>query len=237
MSSLAVYANVEDRYDDLVKRHTSLVQRIAYHLLMRLPPVVQSEDLIQAGMVGLLEAARRFDPTQGASFATFAEQRIRGAMLDEIRKGDWAPRSVHRRAREVTAAIQAVEADKGAQARDQEVAEYLGVSLTEYHQILIDLRGQKLLSIDDLSLDGNLANEHLPSIEIDSINSVQHEHVLRQLTGAVERLPEREQLVLALYYDEGLNLKEIGAVLEVSESRVSQLHGQALARLRARVEF
>jgi RNA polymerase sigma factor for flagellar operon FliA len=237
MNGLAVYGCLEEAPGDLLSRHTALVQRVAHHLMVRLPASVQIDDLIQAGMLGLLEASRRFNPNRGANFATFAERRIRGAMLDEIRKGDWAPRSVHRKAREVAAAIQAVETAKGGEARDQEVAEELGLSLAEYHDTLSDLRGQKLLSLQNLG--GNEEDEDstdlLAASDIGPEETVHRELVLQQLVRAIDGLPEREKLVLSLYYDEGLNLKEIGAVLEVSESRVSQLHSQALARLRARV--
>ena len=235
MSGAAVYAKVEDNYEMLVNRHAGLVQRIAHHLMARLPPSVQVDDLVQSGMLGLLEAARRFDATQGASFATFAEQRIRGAMLDEIRKGDWVPRSVHRKAREVAAAIHEVEIQKGGEARDQDVAAHLGMGLGDYHSTLADLRGQKLLSIEELGPDDEDGTNYLVSPDIGPAENVQREQMLARVGDAIDTLPEREKLVLSLYYDERLNLKEIGAVLEVSESRVSQLHGQALARLRSRV--
>ncbi len=239
MKGLALYASVgasvsDDAADDLLAQGAPLVKRIAYHLLARLPASVQVDDLIQSGMLGLLDAARRYDPAQGAAFATFAEPRIRGAMLDEIRKGDWTPRSVHRKARQVSAAIQAVEAATGQEARDRDIAEQLGVTLAEYHETLGDLRGQKLLSLDETGPDDEPVAEHLPAPDGDPADFVQRSHLLAQLAGAIDRLPERERLVLSLYYDEELHLKEIGAVLGVSESRVSQLHGQALARLRAR---
>ena len=230
MKGVALYASLGgETADDLIARHAPQVKRIAYHLLARLPASVQVDDLIQAGMLGLLEAARRYDPAQGASFATFAEPRIRGAMLDEIRKGDWTPRSVHRKAREVTAAIHAVETATGREAQDRDIAEQMGVSLTEYHEALTDLRGQRLLSLDESEI------HRVPAPGGDPSEAVGRDSLLKLLASAIDLLPEREKLVLSLYYDEELHLKEIGAVLGVSESRVSQLHGQALARLRARV--
>lgn len=236
MKGLALYASVGgDTADDLIARCAPLVKRIAYHLLARLPASVQVDDLIQAGMLGLLEATRRYDPTQGANFTTFAEPRIRGAMLDEIRKGDWTPRSVHRKAREVTAAIHAVEAASGREARDRDVAEQLGMTLAEYHETLADLRGQKLLSLDEPGADQENEAERIPAPNADPAEAVNRDYLLKLLASAIDLLPEREKLVLSLYYDEELHLKEIGAVLGVSESRVSQLHSQALARLRARV--
>lgn len=236
MKGLALYASLGgDTADDLIARSAPQVKRIAYHLLARLPASVQVDDLIQAGMLGLLEAARRYDPAQGASFPTFAEPRIRGAMLDEIRKGDWTPRSVHRKAREVTAAIHAVETATGREAKDREIAEHLGIPLAEYHETLSDLRGQKLLSLDEPGSDDDSEVERIPAPGGDPFEAAHRESMLKSLTAAIDLLPEREKLVLSLYYDEELHLKEIGAVLGVSESRVSQLHSQALARLRSRV--
>jgi RNA polymerase sigma factor for flagellar operon FliA len=235
MSALAAYAHCASGSNDLVDQHAALVQRIAHHLMARLPASVQIEDLIQAGMLGLLEAARRFDPRHGAVFATFAERRIRGAMVDEIRKGDWVPRSVHRKAREVAAAVRAVENAKGAEAEDQEIAEQLGMSVAEYHETLSDLRGQKLLSIEAMGEEDEDSLDRLVAPGKGPAEQVQHAELLAHVAELIDGLPEREKLVLSLYYDEGLNLKEIGMVLEVSESRVSQLHTQALTRLRARV--
>ena len=150
MKGLAMYASLGGgSADDLIARSAPQVKRIAYHLLARLPASVQVDDLIQAGMLGLLEATRRYDPAQGASFTTFAEPRIRGAMLDEIRKGDWTPRSVHRKAREVATAIHAVETATGCEAHDRDIAEHLGIPLAEYHVMLTDLRGQKILSLEE----------------------------------------------------------------------------------------
>ncbi|HHW76420.1 MAG TPA: RNA polymerase sigma factor FliA [Xanthomonadaceae bacterium] len=235
MKGLALYASLGgDTADGLIARHAPQVKRIAYHLLARLPASVQVDDLIQAGMLGLLEAARRYDPAQGANFATFAEPRIRGAMLDEIRKGDWTPRSVHRKAREVATAIRAVETATGREARDQDIAAQLGIGLSDYHDTLADLRGQKLLSLDEAGEDDEHEARRVPAPNGDPAETVNREHLLGQLARAIDLLPERERLVLSLYYDEELHLREIGAVLGVSESRVSQLHGQALARLRAR---
>lgn len=236
MKGVALYATLGgDTADDLVARHAPQIKRIAYHLLARLPASIQVDDLIQAGMLGLLDAARRYDAGQGASFTTFAEPRIRGAMLDEIRKGDWTPRSVHRRAREITAAIHAVETATGREARDGAIAEQLGMSLTDYHATLADLRGQKLLSLDQADPDEEGEIQRVPAPGGDPAETVNRESLLKSLAAAIDLLPEREKLVLSLYYDEELHLKEIGAVLGVSESRVCQLHSQALARLRARV--
>ncbi len=223
--------------DDLVAKHAALVKRIAYHLMSRLPPSVQADDLIQAGMIGLLEASRNYDASQGASFETYAGIRIRGAMLDEIRRTDWTPRSVHRKARQVAEAVRAIENEEGRDARDVEVAQKLGIGLNEYHRILQDATGCRVFSIDDTGVNGEEPQQQpvgdAPRNE--PLDSLQHSDFKSALAEAIAGLPERERLVMAMYYDEELNLREIGEVLGVSESRVCQIHGQALIRLRARM--
>ena len=218
--------------DRLVEQYAPLVKRIAYHLLGRLPSSVQVEDLMQAGMIGLLEASRKFDFGKGASFETYAGIRIRGAMLDEVRKGDWAPRSVHRNTRMVSDAMRAVEARLGRDAKDHEVAAELEMSLEEYYTILSDTAGSKLFSFDDLLESGAPADVQGGE---EPASGLQDERFRAALIEAIDTLPERERLLLSLYYDEELNLKEIGAVLGVSESRVSQLHSQCAARLRSKL--
>ena len=212
---------------DLVTRHAELVKRIAYHLAGRLPPSVEIDDLMQAGMLGLLEAASNYAANRGASFETYAGIRIRGAMIDALRKLDWAPRSVHRKARAVAAAVQEIERRTGRDARDTEIAEQLGVTLEDYHSIVQDAASCRLAALDDAAV--TVEGEADPFVE------TADDEFRRSLAEAIDGLPERERLVMSLYYSEGLNLKEIGAVLRVTESRACQLHGQALVRLKARL--
>lgn len=227
-------AQAQNSQEQLIQRYAPLVKRIAYHLLGRLPASVQVEDLMQAGMIGLLEAAKKYDAGKGASFETYAGIRIRGAMLDEVRKGDWAPRSVHRNTRMVTDAIRTIEARTGRDAKDHEVAAELQLSLEDYYGILSDTQGSRLYSFDDLLQDGEHGLPEDTSLSHNEpIHGLLDERFQAALADAIAKLPERERLVLALYYDEELNLKEIGEVLGVSESRVSQLHSQCAARLRA----
>lgn len=221
--------------DDLITRYAPLVKRIAHHLISRLPPSVQIDDLIQAGMIGLLEASRNYDPSQGASFETYAGIRIRGSMLDEIRKGDWAPRSLHRKARQVAKAVQEIEAEQGRDARDSEVAERLGITLDEYYQILHDATAHKVFSFEDVPLRVEGTTEGLTQKFPIPHEYAENQDFLQALANAITGLPERERLVMSLYYDDELNLREVGEVLGVSESRVCQIHAQALIRLRARM--
>ncbi|MCP5327974.1 MAG: RNA polymerase sigma factor FliA [Sinobacteraceae bacterium] len=215
--------------DRLVIRHAELVKRIAYHLVGRLPPSVDVDDLIQAGMLGLLEAAQHFTTGRGASFETYAGIRIRGAMIDALRKLDWAPRSVHRKARGVAQAIHDIERETGGEARDIDVAARMGLSIDEYHRIVQDSASCQLASLDD-----DHAAEYGDE-SLDPFRETVDERFRRALADAIQDLPERERLVMSLYYQDELNLKEIGLVLKVTESRVCQLHGQAVARLKARL--
>ena len=237
MNGLAMYAATQPtvEHNDLVTQHASLVKRIGCHLINRLPASVQLEDLIQAGMIGLLEASRNYDAGQGASFETYAGIRIRGSMLDEIRKNDWAPRSVHRKAREVAAAVRDIENEFGRDARDTEIAETLGMSLTEYYKILQDNSYHKVLSFEDMGTGEDSMLDNVSNYEPGILDGLQRDDVRRIVSSAIAGLPERERLVMALYYDEELNLREIGAVMGVSESRVSQIHSQAVIRLQARM--
>jgi RNA polymerase sigma factor for flagellar operon FliA len=222
----------EDDKAQLLAEHASLLKRIAYHLISRLPPEVQVDDLMQAGVVGLLEAARHYDPSQGASFATYAGIRIRGAMLDELRRSDWKPRSVHRNTRKFTDAVQQIERREHRPAKDNEIAQEMDMELEEYHRLLRDIAGYRVVSMDEVAH----LQEACPRTGPGPLEKVQQSAFKQALAEHIDDLPEREKLVIVLYYDEELNLREIGEVLGVSESRVCQIHGQALIRIRARMK-
>ncbi|WP_318488787.1 RNA polymerase sigma factor FliA [Photobacterium leiognathi] len=235
MNKAMAYGQYQQSPQAFIERYSSLVKRIAHHLMVRLPPSVLVEDLIQAGMIGLLEAQQNYDPTKGASFETFAGIRIRGAMLDDIRRGDWVPRSVYKNSRKISEAISHLENELGRDPNDQEIAQYLDMPLEQYHQALNDVNCGRLVGISDLGVaEDSVANEE--SIEENApFQYVADDSFRASLAEAIKTLPEREALVLSLYYDEELNLKEIGAVIGVSESRICQIHSQAMQRLRAKL--
>ena len=228
----------------LVEQHAPLVKRIAYHLLARLPDSVQVDDLIQSGLEGLLEAAGNYDVSKGASFETFAGIRIRGAMLDEMRRGDWSPRSLHRNARRLAEESLKLERELGRVATDTEVAQAMDISLEEYRDMARNSMSARLCSFDEVigvanadgGTDEGLTRSALYADTADGPEQlIVSDDQRLQVAEAIKSLPERDQLLLGLYYQEELNLKEIGLVLGVSESRVSQLHSQATLKLRSKL--
>lgn len=234
MSKAAAYTCLDNKAS-IVEQYAPLVKKIAHHLLARLPASVQLDDLLQAGMMGLLEASSKFDGSKGAKFETFAGIRIRGSMLDEIRRGDWVPRSVHRNQRRVAQVIGELGQELGRDAVDSEIAQRLDMSLDEYHHILNDVSVGKVVGIEDLGVSVDVVS-HEEVQQDDIFESVADVEFHKALVEAIKLLPERDGLVLSLYYDEALNLKEIGAILEVSESRVSQILSQAMLRLKAKLK-
>lgn len=224
--------------DGQIAQYSPLVKRIAYHIMARLPANVQVEDLVQTGMLGLLDAIQRFDASQGAQFETYASQRIRGAILDGLRANDWFPREVRRNSRRIEDALNALEQRMGRPATEREVAEELGVTFEEYQKLLLDVRGNQLIYYDDFEADGeeHFLDRHCGDSQSEPLEVLLGEDFSKELALAISRLPEREKMVMALYYDEELNLKEIGEVLGVGESRVCQLHSQAIARLRGKLK-
>ncbi|PSV48707.1 RNA polymerase sigma factor FliA [Photobacterium indicum] len=235
MNKALAYGQYKESPQAFIERYSSLVKRIAYHLMGRLPSSVQVEDLIQSGMIGLLEAQQNYDPTKGASFETFAGIRIRGAMLDDIRRGDWVPRSVYKNNRRITEAMAQLENKLGRDPTDTEIAEHLEMTLEQYHQALNDVNCGRLVGMDDLGVSEDAVTTETSREENLPFQGVVDDNFRQSLADAIKTLPEREALVLSLYYDEELNLKEIGAVVGVSESRICQIHSQAMQRLRSKL--
>jgi len=230
VNGIAMYTNLQAKTaGELVSEHAPLVKRIAYHLLARLPDTVLVEDLIQSGMLGLLEASNNFSDKHGASFSTYAGIRIRGAMLDDVRRTDWTPRSVHRKARDITKVMQEIEQRTGRDARDTEIAEHLKVTMDEYHKILQDSSCCRLFSTDEIDTENDKASSE------NVLDNISEDAFRTALIDAISSLPEREQMVVSLYYDNELNLKEIGKVMGVSESRACQINNQAMLRLKSRL--
>jgi RNA polymerase sigma factor FliA len=237
MSAVAMYASVQAvDADECVMQYAPLVKRIAHHLLSRLPGSIQAGDLIQAGMLGLLEAIKHYDASHGASFETYAGIRIRGSMLDEVRRSDWTPRSVHKKSRMVSEAIRAIENKTGREARDADIVEHLGITPDEYNDILQDSISCRVFSVEELSETGNHVCDESPNMmAAGPLDGLMRDGFQQALANAIMKLPERERLVISLYYDDELNLREIGEVLNISESRVSQICTQAVLRLRSRL--
>ena len=221
--------------EECIREYAPLVKRIAHHLMLRLPSSVAVEDIIQAGMIGLLDAARRYDELRGAQFETFAAQRIRGAMLDELRQADWMPRSLRRDMRRVESAMSKLQQQLGRSPTEGEVAGELGVQLTEYQQLLFESRGAQLVYYEDFHDDNDedFFDRYDCDGGADPLAMLQDEKFRSALIGAIENLPERERMLMGMHYEQEMNLREIGEVLGVSESRVCQLHSQAVARLRS----
>jgi len=226
--------------DKLILEYAPLIKFIAQKIAVRLPSNIELDDLISSGVIGLMDAIEKYDPTRDNKFKTYAEFRIRGAILDELRAQDWVPRSVRDKAKMLDRATLELEASLGRSANEEEVAAKLGVSMEDYYDLLNQVRPISVLSIDDAAtfsnvdkksilniLEGCKLNNPLTQLNLKSVKEV--------MAKAIEDLPERQRLVLSLYYYEDLNLKEIGKILRVTESRVSQLHAQAISRLRAKL--
>ena len=222
-----------------VDQYIPLVRRLAHHLIAKLPASVQIDDLIQAGLIGLMDAITRFEEGQGAQFETYASQRIRGSMLDELRSADWMPRGVRQAQRKIETATLKAEQKLGRSASEKEIAEVLGVSLDEYQEMLFDSRGASLVFYDDYADDGDgegyLDRQIGGNEEANPLEMLGDQRFRENLIQAIEDLPEREKMLMGLYYEQELNFREIAAVLGVTESRVCQLHTQAVSRLKAKL--
>ena len=221
----------------LVQQMAPLVKRIAYHFMARLPASVHVDDLIQAGLMGLLDAAKNFDDTQGAQFETYAIQRIRGSILDELRQADWLPRSFRRDLRRIEGAIGKLEQRLGRAPSEHEVAGEMGIALADYQKMLQEARGYQLISFEDFNNadGGDFLERNCEDSGANPLDALLDRKLRERLVNAIAGLPEREKTVMGLYYEEELNFREIGETLGVSESRICQLHSQAIARLRSQI--
>ncbi|MEW6414589.1 MAG: RNA polymerase sigma factor FliA [Pseudomonadota bacterium] len=225
--------------DEQIRKYAPLVKRIAYHMMARLPASVEVDDLIQVGLIGLMDAVSRFDGTQGAQFESYATQRIRGAMLDELREADWLPRHVRQKSRQIEAAIHRLEQRNGKPPTEQEISAELGMPIDQYQAMLGDVKCSQLLYYEDFSDEDSASflERYLVDGASDPLALLEDGGFRKSLIEAIHRLPERERSMMGMYYEQDMNLKEIGAVLGVSESRVCQLHSQAVARLRAQLKI
>jgi RNA polymerase sigma factor for flagellar operon FliA len=223
---------------DYARQYAPLVRKLAHQMIARLPANVELDDMIQAGMMGLMDAVARFEQSQGVAFEVYATNRIRGAMLDELRANDWLPRSARKSQRDIENAVHRVEGRLKRAPTEAEIARELGISVADYQQMLSEARGAQLLYLDDLGGgdDDDYLERHVADAGADPSAIVGDRRFRAALVAAIEQLPEREKLLMSLYYEQDMNLKEIGAVLGVTESRVCQLHSQAVARLRAKLK-
>ena len=226
--------------DTYVEKFAPLVRKIARHLQSRLPASVQVDDLIQAGMMGLMDAANRFEDGQGAQFETYASQRIRGSMLDELRQNDWLPRSVRKTQRQIEVAVVRLENRLGRPAAAAEVAAELGMGLADYQEMLGEVHSGQIVYYEDMAAEGEGGDAFLDrraaDRDADPLTRFRDARFREALVAAIENLPAREKLLMGLYYERELNYREIAAVMGVTESRLCQLHGQAVARLRAKLK-
>ena len=218
-----------------LEKFAPLVKRIAHHMMSRLPGSVEADDLIQVGMMGLMEALNRYEEMPGAQFETYAQQRIRGAMLDELRQLDWLPRGARRNMRQIEAAVNALQQRLGRSPTEKEIAGELRVTIEGYHQMLLDARGAQLVHYEDFtdSDDDDFLERNCAATGADPLANLLDGDLRHALIGAIDGLPEREKTLMGLYYEQEMNFKEIGAILGVSESRICQIHSQAIARLRS----
>ena len=222
----------------MLKQYSPLVKRLAHQMIAKLPANVEIDDLIQVGLIGLTDAMTRFDAGQGVQFETFATQRIRGAMLDELRGADWMSRGNRKQQREIETAVRKLEQQLGRAPQESEIARAMGIGLTEYQELLTKVRGTQLVYLEDMSGDDGDADyldRHVADENENPVAMLQDRRMREALVAAIKLLPEREQYVMSMYYEQDMNLKEIAAVLGVTESRVCQLHSQSIARLRAKL--
>ncbi len=223
----------------LIKQYQPLVRRLAHYMMAKLPASVEVDDLIQVGLIGLADALSRYESAQGVQFETFATQRIRGAMLDELRGNDWMSRGSRKSQKEIETTMRRLEHRLGRSPIESEIAAEMGMSLADYQGLLGKVRGTQLVYLEDMSRNGeeddSFLDRHVADSEADPMNMLRDHRLRESLVAAIKSLPEREQYIMSMYYEQDMNLKEIAAVLDVTESRICQLHSQSIARLRAKM--
>jgi len=220
----------------MLKQHSGLVKKMAYQLKAKLPSCVELDDLVQAGMIGLMDAIQRYEDNHGAQFETYASQRVRGAMLDELRGADWLPRGIRKNMRDIEVAVQQLEQKLSRPPTESEIAKHMNFTLEDYYDVLSDCQGHQLIYYEDFQDDDggeHFLDRYVDDDTSDPVKSLLESDFREALIDSIDHLPEREKMLMGLYYEKELNLKEIGAIMSVSESRVCQLHSQAVARLRA----
>ena len=217
-----------------------MVKRIAHHMYAKLPASVEVDDLIQVGMMGLADAISKYDSQHGAQFETYANQRIRGAILDELRSTDWMSRTSRKEQKIIEKAIQKAEQQLGRDPGEQDIANEMGISISAYQEMLFKSRGTQLLYLEDLTGEVNgdeeFLDRYVSDSESDPFHMLENQNMRRSLIDAIGLLPEREQNIMSMYYEQEMNLKEMAEVLGITDSRVSQLHSQAIARLRLKLK-
>lgn len=224
--------------EHMIRQYVPLVRRLAHHMIAKLPPNIELDDLIQVGMIGLSEALTRYEVAQGVQFETFATQRIRGAMIDELRDSDWMSRGSRKSQKDIERAVQKLEQKLGRGPMESEIAAELELSLPEYQSLLGKVRGTQLVYLEDMTGgddEASFLDRHVADETADPLHLLRDHRLRESLVEAIKTLPEREQYIMSMYYESDLNLKEIAAVLEITESRVCQLHSQSIARLRAKM--
>jgi RNA polymerase sigma factor for flagellar operon FliA len=223
----------------MIRHYQPLVRRLAHHMMAKLPANVQVDDLIQVGLIGLSDALSRYEAGQGAQFETFATQRIRGAMLDELRENDWMSRGSRKSQKDIEQALHRLEHRLGRTPLESEIATEMGMSLSDYQSLLGKVRGTQLVYLEDMGRgqddDDSFLDRHMADSDADPLNLLGDQRLRESLVAAIKLLPEREQLIMSMYYEQDMNLKEIALVMNVTESRVCQLHSQSIARLRAKM--
>ena len=228
--------------EEVIIRYSPMIKYVANRIAMRLPPHIEVDDLISVGVLGLMDAISKYDSSRGAKFKTYAEFRVRGAILDELRAMDWVPRSIRQKASSVDKVVQSLQVKLSRSPEDEEVAKEMGISLEQFHTTLNETKSIPVFSLDDLGIAKDSGEQQslldclAGKADADPQTQIRLTELKEIIAKAIDTLPEKERLMVSLYYYEELTMKEIGAVLEITESRVSQIHSKAVYRLRTKLK-